>query len=385
MKCRFMHWSVAAVILICIIAIFLLLHTSSEVAWNQLVKRITKMNTVFYRMTIATKEMHGASDSAITGILRYVKLAYDQGIHVESHIKSPPKNVSTQLYVQFDKRLMTIIMPDVREYSTIPLTEERMKKTEQENGDPRFLLATMMGFDYTPLGQKVLNGIKVEGIEVTNTKMGTIFSPGLEEELFDEVTARLWVDIETELPVQLTLSASANDGVFIMDTVLDRFQWNVEIPARDFIPNVPQSYKHLTQIELAIGKEGRDIIDVLKWFARMADGQYPTSLTTMTIANEYIRAMQKKYGNSPPQPSEEMVNNLLKLEQVNTTFATLKKEKKDPAYYGDKVNAQFPHAVLLRWKSDNNQYIVVFGDLSVRQVTTQELVELESTSLNPDK
>ncbi|MBN1818607.1 MAG: hypothetical protein JW828_14685 [Sedimentisphaerales bacterium] len=385
MKNRIATWSAAAALLIGIATVILFRNTTSGAVWGRLVDRVANSKTVVYRMTATIKEMPGTPEEAVTDILRYAKLAYDQGIRVDTHSKLPNKTVSTHTYVQFDEPLITMVMPEDREYITMPLTNEFMKKMERENGDPRFLLTKMMEFDYTPLGKKIFNNIQVEGIEVTNTKMGLALSPGLGEGMFDEVTARLWVSVETELPAQLAIHVSADDGSLTMDTTIDSFQWNVPISSDEMVPRIPESYKRISRSEYFAGREGRIIIDVLALFAKMTDGQYPSSLTTQTIAKEFLQAVSLKSDGSSLPPDEEMVNTLLQFQKVERLFSDMINENKDPAYYGGKVSARFPHAVLLRWKSRNDLYTVVFGDLSVLQVTPQELEEFESTSHNPDK
>jgi hypothetical protein len=61
-------------------------------------------------------------------------------------------------------------------------------------------------------------------------------------------------------------------------------------------------------------------------------------------------------------------------------YATLEKDGKDPAYYGDKVSAESPKAVLFRWKIDDDTYRVVFGDLRTEDVSAEKLAELEALS-----
>jgi len=57
-------------------------------------------------------------------------------------------------------------------------------------------------------------------------------------------------------------------------------------------------------------------------------------------------------------------------------------EDKDFAYYGDKVTAEFPHAVLMRWKIEDGKYRIIFGDLTARDVSVGELAQLEAMPLN---
>ena len=51
---------------------------------------------------------------------------------------------------------------------------------------------------------------------------------------------------------------------------------------------------------------------------------------------------------------------------------------KDVAYYGDKVTAENPELVLMRWKVSDGIYRVIFADLSAADFTSQELAELEA-------
>jgi hypothetical protein len=75
---------------------------------------------------------------------------------------------------------------------------------------------------------------------------------------------------------------------------------------------------------------------------------------------------------------QEMIN----VQMACVFYGQLVSEDKDPAYYGDKVTAEFGHAVLMRWKIDEGQYKVIFGDLTTEDVSPEQLAELESTPLN---
>ncbi|MHC4666687.1 MAG: hypothetical protein ACYS9T_12170 [Planctomycetota bacterium] len=52
-----------------------------------------------------------------------------------------------------------------------------------------------MSFEYTKLGRKTINSVEVEGIEVSDPKV-------MLESLFESVVVRLWVGVETNLPVR---------------------------------------------------------------------------------------------------------------------------------------------------------------------------------------
>jgi len=61
-------------------------------------------------------------------------------------------------------------------------------------------------------------------------------------------------------------------------------------------------------------------------------------------------------------------------------YADLVKKGKEPAYYGKNVAVGDSDAVLMRWKISDNKYRVIFGDLSIEDVSFQELSELEASA-----
>ena len=59
-------------------------------------------------------------------------------------------------------------------------------------------------------------------------------------------------------------------------------------------------------------------------------------------------------------------------------YAQLIKEDKDVAYYGKLVNSKDVDTPLMRWKISDDEYRVIFGDLSVEDVSETQLDELEA-------
>jgi len=98
----------------------------------------------------------------------------------------------------------------------------------------RFLVA-----DYKPLGRDIIDGIRVEGVEV---KDQNIFKPPGTEPEWQDFVARMWVDVETQLPVRLEAEHSLAGSSARNIIVTDQFQWNVELTASDFEPNIPAGY-----------------------------------------------------------------------------------------------------------------------------------------------
>ena len=59
-------------------------------------------------------------------------------------------------------------------------------------------------------------------------------------------------------------------------------------------------------------------------------------------------------------------------------YAQLIREDKDVAYYGKLVNSEDMDKPLMRWKVSDDEYRVIFGDLSIENVDKAQLAELEA-------
>jgi outer membrane lipoprotein-sorting protein len=79
---------------------------------------------------------------------------------------------------------------------------------------------------------------------------------------------------------------------------------------------------------------------------------------------------------------QELMNKATKLQGPALFYSKLVQDGKEPVYHGDKVTAEFGDSVLMRWKIAENQYRVIFGNLTVNTVSADELAELEAMPLN---
>ena len=377
--------AVAAVIIVAVLIGLNILPGGGGVALAEVLDKVRDIKTVFYRTKADIKGLPGAPAEQITHIITEVKLSYDKGVHINTQIQLPERTVKTDTYILFDKRVLYTLMPADRKYIEMILTDELMEKMDSEGGDPVKLLKAMADCEHVDLGHDTINGIKVWGIEATDPMLGSKLGSVLSSGMFDNILVRLWVDVETKLPVRLTAKGSSKNGEIAMDLVIDEFQWDVEMDPAELELAIPEDYELLGQATWDVSNKGEDIVEVLKFFAEYTDGRYPSSLSTMTVAREITGPLRQKlapYQSSGGLP-KEILDKLMKLERVGQMYATLENEGKDPAYYSDKVTAEFPHAVLLRWKIGDDMYRVVLGDLSIRDVAPDELTGLETAPLNP--
>jgi hypothetical protein len=74
----------------------------------------------------------------------------------------------------------------------------------------------------------------------------------------------------------------------------------------------------------------------------------------------------------------KMLEALRPVYPIGLFYMALVEDKKEPVYYGQTVGPDDVEAVLLRWKISDDQYRVIFGDLSTMDVTAEQLAELEN-------
>lgn len=131
------------------------------------------------------------------------------------------------------KKLVYQIRPKDKTYFRFDLSDEQAAKG-QDPDDPRTWLKMILSGDYTKLGLTNIGGIKAEGIESNKSEIageGTVM--------------RLWVDVETNLPVRIEVEGEKMEAGEKRPHkfVAENFQWNVELDESVFEPNIPPDYK----------------------------------------------------------------------------------------------------------------------------------------------
>jgi len=115
--------------------------------------------------------------------------------------------------------------------------------------NPSFLVQKIVSGEHSKLGQKTIEGVLCEGIETTDpTCLGS-----LPEQVNDlEVEFRLWVSAETRYPVlyESKMSGEYKGEVWKSESVMDQFQWDVELDSGIFEPNIPPDYEAVTWPEI---------------------------------------------------------------------------------------------------------------------------------------
>ncbi len=90
-----------------------------------------------------------------------------------------------------------------------------------------------------------------------------------------------------------------------------------------------------------------------------------------TVAWEFDKACKAK----GEKQSIEKVNSMI---TTSKFYAQLARKGKDVVYYGDRVGLKDIDAVLMRWKISDDEYRVIYGNLTAENVSAEKLEQLEA-------
>jgi hypothetical protein len=375
-RSRITKLTAAAVIIVAVLLALNIIGDSGGVVWGQVLENIRKVDAFSYRMKlnmVGMVEKNEDLELEVEGLV-----SQDNGIRTNTYKQG---DLRAEGYLSIPDRLAVTVIPDEKAYLRMRLTDELFEKLQKESYDPRKLVEEFMKYEYEKLGPATIDGIEVEGIECRDPRIAKGVSAEIAGQMIGNVVARLWADVENDLPVRFQIEVFSTDGQKVFDMIAYGYRWDIELDPREFEPVIPEDYKMIADVELSMDE--KSLIEGLAFFAEYANGRYPSEITAMTMGRELRAALVATFGGElpwPPKPGDE--KRIFGLEMGIRFCAGLVMEDRDFAYYGRKVTAEFPHAVLMRWKIADDKYRVIFADLTAQDVTAPELAQLEATPLN---
>jgi len=227
MKSRITKLAAAAVIIIAVLIGIQMSGVSidgASVAWCEVLEVMENIPTVVFDMTNVTT--FGENKTMSTKSKVYD--AGEYGNRIDMYMNG---ELIMQKYMIPKEKLAYRIRPREKMYSRFELSDDQ---AAAEEDFPRQWVKIILSEDYTELGRSNINGIEVECAEVENSEL----LGG------DEGVVRLWVDVETNLPVRMELEGKMMEAGAKrpMKFVMDDFQWDVELDENIFEPNIPDDY-----------------------------------------------------------------------------------------------------------------------------------------------
>ena len=267
------------------------------------------------------------------------------------------------------------------------------------------------------LGSETIDGRKVVGFEIAGWKLGLGSRPTADTPASSQV--QLWVDAETQLPVRFQIKAEGPSAESSTQIAWDHIQWDVPVDAQAFVapPETPadkvtnlavpavteeslisglraylaqseQIAGLLAQIETQAASDPERLQFLKELRTKLfADSAYPLRLDSDWLIFAAVgrqaglagfslgqalaggdAAAAERVGEETQRTSKEIVEAMA---AVSLFYQKLLVEQRAPEYFGATVSANDADAVLLRWKLDNQQTRVVYGDLRIETVAAK--------------
>jgi len=216
------------------------------------------------RNGVVLAEAAQKTSEAQTVIHRERRLAYRPGedepfrqVEVKKYVSSDFGIVEEQYdpngmlmhrgYFLQDQQKIIIVFPSARKYVEMPARGgfyDELAKMMAPGG----LVNYFVSREYTKLGRSRFGDFEVEGFETSDIDLFPI--PDQLRFIFpvDDLSGRLWIDVETSMPVGIEMELTVGRGLMTgfrklrgVFTAYD-FHWNAEIPEGIFEPNIPEDY-----------------------------------------------------------------------------------------------------------------------------------------------
>jgi len=334
----------------------------ASVAWADVVKNIEQVQTFTCRIEIESEGMEKFGMPEKTNASLYISCK--KARRIDTYVDQKLFSIE---YLNYEKNEMITLFPEAKVYVHKTI-DAGILDLDAGQKDPKDFLLELLSFEHTNLGRKRINGIMTEGIEVND--------PKLYFNTFNTATARLWVDVATNLPVLFEEDGSADDRRMRLKRTFDTFEWNTQFDQSLLESNIPADYTLLAHTKIDMSEEMA--IEGFHNFANFTGGQYPSSMVLLIAGKEIVDAWQASinWEQRPARKEEQQ-----QIHSIQSTFffhVALDKENKDVAYYGEKVTADDSDAVLMRWKVSDNKYRVVYGDLTSENISAAQLAALEN-------
>ncbi len=232
MKSNITKLAAAAVIIVGIMLVINYLGTNvdvSNVAWGEVVKKLENIQTYSFRKI--RMETTDPQKNFESGAETKVHYSTEYGEWTETFRDG---HIVSKTYALLKERIFIGMVPVAKIYDRHSLSDAAVRELEQMM--PRQVVMRFLEADYKALGSEVIDGVKVEKVEVYDPKILNPNAPPI-----DDFVAVLSVDVETELPVSLELEFVVEDKIYTK-MIFDQFEWNIKLDASDFEPDIPDDY-----------------------------------------------------------------------------------------------------------------------------------------------
>ena len=251
---------------------------------------------------------------------------------------------------------------------------------------------------------------KYQGQEEIDGKLTDVY---LNEIPFEKTT--VWVDPQTSLPVRVemvqlpnnekdfvptqfdlsdadfggegsfsqksTIISGRGSGLGItsgMKVVNSDFKWNEDLDPDLFSFEAPDGYTVTEKLHDSSEFKERDLVNALAFWAKETQGSFPVNIDELIDPN-MIKPLLVKHFDKDGEPKEEMEQAMAFMNRVLKAHYFAQEQKIKDNWNYDSEGVQFGDSdmPLCWWEVENSDnYQVIFGDLSISEITLEELEKL---------
>ena len=214
----------AAVVAAILIGLALFSNSGSGVVWAEVLEKTEQISAVVYDMTAEIDETQQQlvlpSKNYVAGNYGTRSDIFMDGKLMAIKYRLPSKKVAYQIRV------------DRKQYWRFDLSNEEAAMGRDPD-DPRTWLKMILSGEYTKLGRSTIDGVVAEGIECHRPEF-----------VGEDGVMRLWVGVETNLPVRIEAEMEGMEGGRMKPQkfVMENFDWNAQLDESFFEPNIPDDY-----------------------------------------------------------------------------------------------------------------------------------------------
>jgi len=249
MESKVTRYSAAAVVALALALVLMSpLGTSKHgsIVWADVAEKVQQMRTLTYKERRVVWEIGQEEPAGEVDVVKYASEEYGYA----EHQFDDKGTLMFRAYFLKDPREFIIVFPAEKRYLKLAIPEETLDRLTRML-TPHGLVDYCTSFEHTELGRSKFDSFDVEGFETADPNIFPIPKPLSFIFPARDLVGRIWIDIETSLPVGIESEFNTERGLLTGFKKLHGefrgydLRWNVEIPADMFDPNIPDDYTEL--------------------------------------------------------------------------------------------------------------------------------------------
>jgi hypothetical protein len=210
------------------------------IVWAQVAARVGEKQTMTHREKRFFYEQGQDKPFLEADVMKYISL--EQGV-VEEQYNSQGV-LMYRAYMLRQSRRFLLVLPIYKRYLDLPLDDSFGEKIDSVT--PKGLVDYFMSRPYAELGQGRFDGYDAEGFEINDTSLFPIPPQFRFLSPLEGIRLRLWIDVQTSLPVGVDMELTAGRGLLTWFKRLRvtahayDVRWDADIPEGTFDPKIPE-------------------------------------------------------------------------------------------------------------------------------------------------